>query len=107
MLEYNSIKQVRICLEEITKVINEFEAEVIELFDLPHNSTSEIQDRAIGIRGAFQEEIHRSDDRIIYYLKEDRALAYLIIRRTEFNNAEITMITTQERQFKEHEKDNV
>lgn len=91
------IKQVRVCLEEIADVVASFEDEIIKEYDFKKNPYCEIQHRGIGINFAFQEEIHRSDDEIIYYLKQDKAVGMLIIRRTEFNNAEITMIKTGER----------
>ena len=96
----NTIKQVRVCLEEIADVLGRFREEVFEEFGFFDNHTCEVQRRGIGINFAFGEEIHRSDDEITYYLKDDKAVAISIIRRTEFNNAEITMITTEERQFK-------
>ena len=98
----NSIKQVRVCLEEIGDVLNNFLDEIIEEFHFKNSEkhTCEVQRRGIGINFAFGEEIHRSDDEIIYYLMDDKLIVCVIVRRTEFNNAEITMITTEER-FKE------
>lgn len=97
----NSVKQVRVCLEEIADVYNKFREEVFEEFNFTSSEKHicEVQHRGIGINFAFDEEIHRSDDEITYYLKDDKAVAMTIIRRTEFNNAEITMITTENRQF--------
>lgn len=99
---YNTIKQERVCLEEIAEVLNKFEEEVFNVFGMVSSAehTCEVQRRGIGINFAFGEEIHRSDDEITYYLKDDKLVAFSIIRRTEFNNAEITMVKTEERQFK-------
>ncbi len=101
----NSIKQIRVCLEEIADVLNNFQDEVFDEFHFinTENHHFEVQRRGIGINFAFDEEIHRSDDEIMYYLMDDRLVGCAIIRRTEFNNAEITMITTEER-FKEDKK---
>ena len=95
----NSIKQVRVCLEEIADVVNKFRDEVIEEFNFAPSAEHycEIQRRGIGINFELGENIHRSDDEITYYLKDDRLIGCVIIRRTEFNNAEITMFTTEER----------
>ena len=95
----NSVKQVRVCLEEIADVVNNFRDEMFEEFELKNTKKHycEVQRRGIGINFAFGEEIHRSDDEITYYLKDDRLLGCVIVRRTEFNTAEITMITTEER----------
>jgi hypothetical protein len=95
----NSVKQVRVTLEEISTVLHEFEDELFSEFNFKNSEyhSCEIQHRGIGINFAFDEEIHRSDDEILYYLKDDRLLGCLIIRRTSFNNAEITMIKTEER----------
>jgi hypothetical protein len=104
MLQFNSIQQLRVCLEEVSSVIYEFIDECIELFDLknPEIISKEIQYRAIGLRNEFQENIKRSDDEIIYILKEDKMVGCIIERRTEFNNAELTLITTENRQFKNY-----
>ena len=104
MLEFNSIQQVRVTLEEVSSVIYEFIDECIELFDLknPEIISKEIQYRGIGLRNEFQENIKRSDDEIIYILKEDKMVGCIIERRTEFNNAELTLITTENRQFKNY-----
>lgn len=104
MLEFNSIQQVRVCLEEVSSVIYEFIDECVELFDLknPEIISKEIQYRGIGLRNEFQENIKRSDDEIIYILKEDKMVGCIIERRTEFNNAELTLITTENRQFKNY-----
>ena len=104
MLEFNSIQQVRVCLEEVSSVINKFIDECIELFDLknPKIISKEIQYRGIGLKNEFQENIKRSDDEIIYILKEDKMVGCIIERRTEFNNAELTLITTENRQFKNY-----
>lgn len=104
MLQFNSIQQVRVCLEEVSSVINKFIDECIELFDLknPEIISKEIQYRSIGLRNEFQENIKRSDDEIIYILKEDKMVGCIIERRTEFNNAELTLITTENRQFKNY-----
>lgn len=98
----NRVKQVRVCLEEVADVIRKFRDEVFDEFAFVSSEwhICEVQRRGIGINFAFGEEIHRSDDEITYYLKDDKAVAMTIIRRTEFNNAEITMITTENRQFK-------
>ena len=98
----NSIKQVRVCLEEIADVLNGFRDEIVKEFRFIKTEKHhfEVQHRGIGINFAFGEEIHRSDDEITYYLMDDKLVGCAIIRRTEFNNAEITMITTEER-FKE------
>lgn len=99
---YNTIKQERVRLEEIAEVLNKFKEEVFNVFGMVSSAehTCEVQRRGIGINFAFGEEIHRSDDEITYYLKDDKLVAFAIIRRTEFNNAEITMVKTEERQFK-------
>ena len=102
MLDFNSIRQVRVCLEEIGDIVTQFQEDVIKLFDFPNSKECEMQHRGIGINFAFQEEIHRSDDEILYFLKEDKLVAALIIRRTSFNNAEITMITTENRTYDKH-----
>lgn len=104
MLKFNSIQQVRVCLEEVSSVIYEFIDECIELFDLknPEIISKEIQYRGIGLRNEFQENIKRSDDEIIYILKEDKMVGCIIERRTEFNNTELTLITTENRQFKNY-----
>lgn len=91
------VKQIRVPLEDIGDVVESFEQAVISSYDFYNNPFCEIQHRGIGIKNAFQEEIHRSDDEILYYLKNDNMVATLIIRRTEFNNAEITMIRTEEK----------
>ena len=98
----NNVKQVRVCLEEVADVISKFRDEVFDEFTFVSSEwhVCEVQRRGIGINFAFGEEIHRSDDEITYYLKDDKAVAMTIIRRTEFNHAEITMITTENRQFK-------
>jgi len=98
----NSIKQVRVCLEEIADVLNGFRDEIVKEFGFTNTEKHyfEVQHRGIGINFAFGEEIHRSDDEITYYLMDDKLVGCALIRRTEFNNAEITMITTEER-FKE------
>lgn len=93
----NKIKQVRVCLEEIGEVLGAFRDNVFDEFGFACNPHCEVQRRGIGINFAFGEEIHRSDDEITYYLKDDKAVAYAIVRRTAFNNAEITMVTTEER----------
>jgi len=97
----NTIKQVRVTLEEIADIYNEFVTEVHETFRMVSDAehTCEVQQRGIGINFDFREEIHRSDDEITYFLKDDKLIAFFIIRRTEFNNAEITMVTTEERKF--------
>jgi hypothetical protein len=93
----NTIKQVRVTLEEVATVVNEFETQVIQEFDMKSNPSSEIQYRGIGIQYGHGENIRRSDDEIIYDLKDDKLVGILIEPRTEFNNAEITMITTENR----------
>ena len=98
----NTIKQVRVPLEHVADVTNEFEASVIEEFGMKNNPFCEIQTRCIGLKNVFTEQIpvKASDDWIEYLLKDDTLVGTIICRRTEFNNAEITMITTEER-FKE------
>ena len=98
----NTIKQVRVTLEEISDVYNEFMEEVRKTFGMVSDEghICEVQHRGIGINFDFKEEIHRSDDEITYFLKDDKLVAFVIIRRTEFNNAEVTMVTTEERKFK-------
>lgn len=102
----NKVVQVRRCLEEVATTINPFIDEVIEQFNLKDKSivAKEIQYRGVGLKGDFGENIHRSDDEVIYILKEDKTVGLIVIRRTEFNNAEITMIKTEER-FKEKRND--
>ena len=95
----NSIRQIRVPLEFIGEEIEKFREEVFTEYGFGNNPCCEWQRRGIGINFAFGEEIHRSDDEIMYFLKEDKAVAMLIIRRTEFNNAEITMIMTDERKL--------
>ena len=93
----NTIKQVRVTLEEVATVVNEFETQVIQEFDMKSNPSSEIQYSGIGIQYEHGENIRRSDDEIIYYLKDNKLVGFIVERRTEFNNAEITMITTENR----------
>lgn len=95
----NSVRQIRVPLEFIGEEIEKFREEVFTEYGFGNNPFCEWQRRGIGINFAFGEEIHRSDDEIMYFLKEDKAVAMLIIRRTEFNNAEITMIMTDERKL--------
>jgi hypothetical protein len=45
------------------------------------------------------EDIHRSDDEIIYILHQDKLVRIIIERRTSFNNAELTLIKTSKRKF--------
>ena len=98
----NQVKQIRVTLEEIADVVEEFEQAVISAYDFFNNPNCEIQKRGIGIKLDFREEMHRSDDWVEYLLKDDKAVGIIICRRTEFNNAEITMITTEER-FKKND----
>jgi hypothetical protein len=104
--ETNKVVQVRRCLEEAATTINSFIDEVIEQFNLKDKSivAKEIQYRGVGLKGDFGENIHRSDDEVIYILKEDKTVGLIVIRRTEFNNAEITMVKTEER-FKKKSND--
>ena len=104
--ETNKVVQVRRCLEEVATTINPFVDEVIEQFNLKDKSivAKEIQYRGVGLKGDFGENIRRSDDEVIYILKEDKIVGLIVIRRTEFNNAEITMVKTEER-FKEKSND--
>ena len=104
--EINKVIQVRRCLEEVADTINPFIDEVIEQFNLKDKSivAKEIQYRGVGLKGDFGENIHRSDDEVIYILKEDKTVGLIVIRRTEFNNAEITMVKTEER-FKKKSND--
>ena len=95
----HSIQQVRVPLENVSDVVSEFRDNVCDEFNMVNSEKHyyEIQRRGIGINFEFGESIHRSDDEIVYYLKDDRLIGCVIIRRTEFNNAEITMFTTEER----------
>lgn len=104
--ETNKVIQKRRCLEEVAITINPFIDEVIEQFNLKDKSivAKEIQYRGIGLKGDFGENMHRSDDEVIYILKEDKTVGLIVIRRTEFNNAEITMVKTEER-FKKKSND--
>ena len=86
------VKRICVTLEEIADVVEQFEQSVISEYDFYNSPFCEIQHRGIGIKNAFQEEIHRSDDEILYYLKNDDMVAMLVVRRNEFNNAEITMV---------------
>ena len=95
----NSVRQIRVPLELIGEEVEKFREEVFTEYGFEKNPFCEWQRRGIGINFAFGEEIHRSDDEIMYFLKEDKAIAMLIIRRTAFNNAEITMIMTDERKL--------
>lgn len=99
----NSVKQVRVCLEEVADIINNFIEEIIQDFKLreayKRGEDVEIQYRGIGLRGDFHEEIPRSDDEIIYILYQDKTVGMIIERRTSFNNAEITLIKTEKRKF--------
>ena len=108
LFEKNSVVQVRRCLEETADTINEFIESIIDNFGMKEaykeGRGCEIQYRGIGLKGDFHEDIHRSDDEIIYILMDDKAVGMAVIRRTEFNNAEITLITTEER-FKEKAND--
>lgn len=103
-MKNNSVKQVRVCLEEVAKIINDFIEEIIEDFKLKEaykkGEDVEIQYRGIGLNGDFYEEVHRSDDEIIYILHQDKTVGMIIERRTSFNNAEITLIKTARRKFK-------
>ena len=103
-MKNNSVKQVRVCLEEVAGIINDFIEEIIEYFKLREaykkGEDVEIQYRGIGINNDFHEEIHRSDDEIIYILYQDKTVGMIIERRTSFNNAEITLIKTARRKFK-------
>lgn len=100
----NSVKQVRVCLEEIADVLDKFRDEIVKdvCSTETKNHSFEVQHRGIGINFEFGEKIQRSDDNITYYLKDDKLIGCTIVRRTEFNNAEITMIMMEER-FKEEE----
>ena len=95
----NIIQQVRVPIENIADVVNKFSENVCDEFNMVNseNHYCEIQHRGIGINFEFGEDIRRSDDEITYYLKDDTLIGCVIIRRTEFNNAEITMFTTEER----------
>lgn len=95
----NSIQQVRVPLENIADVVSEFRDNVCDEFNMVNSEKHycEVQCRGIGKNFEFGEDIRRSDDEITYYLKDDRFICCVIIRRTEFNNAEITMFTTEER----------
>lgn len=93
----NQIQQVRVCLEEASEVCLKFEEELIEHFKMKDNPSSRIDHRIISISQPFDENMHSSDDFIIYYLMDDKLIGTVIYRRTEFNNAEVTMITTSSR----------
>ena len=97
----NTVKQVRVWLEHIGDVIEPFEKEVIEKFGMLNNPFCEIQRRCIGLKNVFTETIpvKASDDWIEYLLKDDTMVGIIICRRTEFNHAEITLITTEEREY--------
>ena len=97
----NSVEQVRVCLEEIGQVLIGFEERVINEFKMTENFTSEIQTRVIGLNHEFGEKIQASDDKIVYYLMDDKAVGMAVVRRTSFNNAEITMLTTEPRKTDE------
>ena len=103
-MENNSVKQCRVCLEEVGDIINDFIDEIINDFKLKeaykNGEEVEIQYRGIGIKGDFKEDIHRSDDEIIYILHNDKLVGIIIERRTEFNNAELTFIKTEKRTVK-------
>jgi hypothetical protein len=103
-MKNNSVKQIRVCLEEVAKIINDFIEEIIEDFKLreayKNGEEVEIQYRGIGLKGDFHEDIRRSDDEIIYILHQDKTVGMIIERRTSFNNAEMTLIKTSRRKFK-------
>lgn len=82
-------------------MIKPFEEKVIKEYDMVNSPFCEIQRRVIGIKNLFTEEIpvKASDDWIEYLLKDDKLVGIIICRRTEFNHAEITMITTEERKY--------
>lgn len=86
------VEQTIVPLENIGDVVSKFEAAVIDKFQLKSDCSAEIQLRTIGINHAFGEMIKASDDKICYFLKNDKAIAFYIIRRNEFNNAEITTV---------------
>ncbi len=102
-MKNNTIKQLRVCLEEVADIINNFIEEIIQDFKLREaygrGEEVEIQYRGIGIKGDFKEDIHRSDDEIIYILHQDKLVGIIIERRTSFNNAELTLIKTSKRKF--------
>lgn len=103
-MKNNTVKQIRVCLEEVASSINEFIDEIIEDFKLKeaykNDEEVEIQYRGIGLKGDFHEDIHRSDDEIIYILHNDKTVGIIIERRTTFNNAELTFIKTSKRKFR-------
>ena len=59
-MKSNSVKQIRVCLEEVAKIINDFIEEIIEDFKLKeaykNGEEVEIQYRGIGLKGDFHEE---------------------------------------------------
>lgn len=103
-MKNNTVKQIRVCLEEVASSINEFIDEIINDFKLKEaygrGEEVEIQYRGIGLNGDFHEDIHRSDDEIIYILHNDKTVGIIIERRTSFNNAELTFIKTSKRKFR-------
>lgn len=103
-MKNNTVKQIRVCLEEVASSINGFIDEIINDFKLKEaygrGEEVEIQYRGIGIKGDFKEDIHRSDDEIIYILHNDKTVGIIIERRTTFNNAELTFIKTSKRKFR-------
>ena len=105
-MKNNSVKQYRVCLEEVADIINNFIEEIIIDFKLKEaykkGDLTEIQYRGIGINGDMHEEIHRSDDEIVYILNRDKLVGIIIERRTEFNNAELTLIKTSKRKFEKN-----
>lgn len=102
-MKNNTIKQLRVCLEEVGDIVNDFIEEIINDFKLKEAYSKgeevEIQYRGIGIKDDFRENIHRSDDEIIYILHQDKLVGIIIERRTSFNNAELTLIKTSKRKF--------
>ena len=102
-MKNNSVRQCRVCLEEVAGIINDFIDEIISDFNLKEaykkGESVEIQYRGIGLNGEMYEKIQRSDDEIVYILHQDKLVGIIIERRTEFNNAELTLIKTSKRKF--------
>lgn len=86
------VKQYIVPLENVADIVRSFEDMVIDDFNLKNDCSAEIQTRNIGIQSTNGEMIKSSDDKITYILKNDKMIAMYIIRRNDFNNAEITTV---------------
>lgn len=84
-----NVTQRRVFPEEIHKVISEFDKEVKEEYKLDTDPTTEIQIRVIQMTGiGHNTEVN---DKIVYYISNDRIVATALVRHTKTNAAEITL----------------